>query len=109
MRLDGLQQRTADLSERAWPDWSADPAIAARLLALMLEEAGELAQVVRKRAGPRLGHPGEAAATLAEIEDELGDCLFLLARIANATGASLEAAAKRVTAKIERRIAGAAY
>lgn len=78
--------------------------MAARLLSLLLEEAGELAQAVRKTTGPRLGHPGEAGATIEHVEDELGDVLFLLARIALATGVDLERAAARVVAKIERRI-----
>lgn len=108
MMLTDLQQATASLADRAWPEDRDNPHLADCLIARLAEETGELAQAVRLLAGPRPGRPGEMAATLAEIEDELGDCLFLLARIANATGASLEVAAQRVIAKIERRIAGAA-
>lgn len=108
MMLNDLERAAASLAARAWPEAVGDPALAPRLLSLLLEEAGELAQAVRLLAGPRRGHPGEAAASIEQVEDEIGDVLFLLARIALATGASLETAAWRVIGKIERRIEGAA-
>lgn len=96
-----FQSTVQKLAETVWPESSGD---AVHLFALLLEETGELAQTVRKTAGPRLGHPGEVTATIEQVEDEIGDVLFLLARIALATGADLEAAACRVIDKIERRI-----
>jgi NTP pyrophosphatase (non-canonical NTP hydrolase) len=51
--------------------------------------------------------PGEAEGTEAEVLDELGDVLFLAARIANLCGVSLEDSAAGVLRKIERRIADA--
>ena len=108
MMLTDLQQAAASLADQAWPEDRDNPHLADCLIARLAEETGELAQTVRLLAGPRPGHQGEAAATVAEIEDELGDCLFLLARLAVATGASLKAAAWRVVAKIERRIDSAA-
>ena len=104
MMLNDLQRATASLADRAWPEDRDNPHLADCLIARLAEETGELAQAVRLLAGPRPGRRGEVAATQAEIEDELGDCLFLLARIALATGADLEAAAWRVIGKIERRI-----
>lgn len=108
MMLTDLQQAAAPLAARAWPEDRDNPHLADCLIARLAEETGELAQAVRLLAGPRPGRRGEVATTVAEIEDELGDCLFLLARLAVATGASLKAAAWRVVAKIERRIDSAA-
>lgn len=106
MMLTDLQQATASLADPAWPEDRDNPHLADCLIARLAEECGELAQAVRLLAGPRLGHPGEAAGSIEYVEDELGDCLFLLARLALATGASLERAAQRVIGKIERRITG---
>jgi len=106
MKLSDLERHASSLASQAWPEDANDPALVPRLVALLLEESGELAQAVRLLAGPRMGHPGEVAGTIEHVEDELGDVLFVLARIALATGASLDRAAQRVIGKIERRIAG---
>jgi len=104
--MDQFERQVARLAPLAWPEDANDPALVPRLVALLLEESGELAQAVRLLAGPRMGHPGEVAGAIEHVEDELGDVLFVLARIALATGASLDRAAQRVIGKIERRITG---
>lgn len=108
MELYDLERSAASLAPLAWPEDRDNPHLADCLIARLAEETGELAQAVRLLAGPRMGHPEEAGGSIEQVEDELGDCLFVLARLALATGASLEAAAQRVVAKIERRIRDAA-
>ncbi len=68
-------------------------------LARLAEEVGELARVLAHREGknPKLGEdPGD-------LEEELGDVLFVLASLANREGVSLEAAFRRVMAKYRAR------
>lgn len=108
MELADLEESAASLAPKAWPQDRDNPHLTDCLIARLAEETGELAQAVRLLAGPRMGHPGEAAGSIEQVEDELGDVLFVAARIALATGASLERAAQRVVVKIERRIRDAA-
>lgn len=52
----------------------------------------------------RWGHNGEAMATAIDVEEELGDLLFVAARIADLCGVSLSAAADRAVEKFEDRL-----
>lgn len=104
MKLSDLERHASSLASQAWPEDRNNPHLADCLIARLVEETGELAQAVRLLAGPRLGHPGEEAGSIERVEDEIGDVLFVVARLALATGASLERAAQRAIGKIERRI-----
>jgi len=106
--MDEFQRKTTALAAQAWPDDEPSPELADSLIARLAEETGELARAVRKLWRRRFGHPDEAQGTRDEVLDELGDVLFLTARIATLCSVSLEEAAWRVVGKIERRIAGAA-
>lgn len=104
-RLNTFQSFAVALAAQAWPDDRPSPALADSLISLLCEEVGELARATRKlHRGRRLGHQGEAPGTAAEVLDELGDCLFLLARIADLSEVSLEDAAVGVLQKVMRRI-----
>lgn len=74
------------------------------LVARLCEEAGELAQAIRKyEEGVRFGHD-ESPGTKEAIYDELQDLLFMTARIAIAYGFNLNDVAKESLRKIYRRI-----
>ncbi len=68
-------------------------------LARLVEEVGELARVLAHREGKR-PKPSEGPG---DLEEELGDVLFVLASLANREGVDLEAAFKKVMAKYRRR------
>ncbi len=71
-------------------------------LARLVEEVGELARVLAHREG-KTPKPGEDAG---DLEEELGDVLFVLASLANREGVDLEAAFKKVMEKYRRRDRG---
>lgn len=71
---------------------------------LLTEELGELARALRKLGSTRWGHEDEAVGSKEDVVEELGDLLFLLARVALITGVNLEDAASAVVGKIERRL-----
>ena len=68
-------------------------------LARLVEEVGELARVIAHREGKN-PKPDEPAG---EIEEEIGDVLFVLASLANREGVSLERAFTRVMSKYRHR------
>ncbi len=68
-------------------------------LARLTEELGELARVLSHREG-KTPKPGEA---MGELEEEIGDLLFVLASLANSQGVDLEAAFKKTMAKVRQR------
>lgn len=68
-------------------------------LARLVEEVGELSRVLSHREGkkPKAGEdPGD-------LEEELGDLLFVLASLANREGIRLEAAFRKVMQKYRAR------
>jgi len=71
-------------------------------LARLVEEVGELARVLAHREGKN-PKPGEA---MGNLEEEIGDVLFVLASLANREGVRLEAAFQRVMAKYRERDKG---
>jgi NTP pyrophosphatase (non-canonical NTP hydrolase) len=99
LQLDDLQQNVSDLT-KYWTDATLES-----ILVLLTEELGELARAVRKLGVKRWGHEDEAIGSRQDVSDEVGDVLFLLARIANITGVNLEDGAVSVLAKIEARLA----
>jgi NTP pyrophosphatase (non-canonical NTP hydrolase) len=99
-----FQDRVRTLSAQAWPDYQPGPDLAAYLVALLCEETGELAQAVRKLGERRWGHPDEHPGSADAVLKELGDVLFLAARLADLAGVRLEDAARGVLAKIEARL-----
>lgn len=68
-------------------------------LARLVEEVGELARVLAHQEG-KTPKPGEGRG---DLEEELGDVLFVLASLANRQGVSLEAAFRRAMAKYRER------
>lgn len=99
-----FQAAAAALASQAWPDDRPGPEHSNKLIARLTEEMGELARSVRKHGRVRSGHPGEAPGTREAVLDELGDCLFLLARIAELAGVTLGDAGAVVLAKVQGRI-----
>ena len=75
------------------------------MMLLLTEEVGELARALRKMRGQRWGHDDESVGSTENVMEELGDVLFLLARISVRTGTDLGDAAAAVLGKIERRMA----
>lgn len=77
-------------------------------LARLFEECGELARAVNQSHGPKVRKPGETAV---EVQEELGDCLYVLLVLANSlgvdAGAGLEAALAKVRARSLRPDSGA--
>ena len=68
-------------------------------LARLVEEVGELARVLAHREG-KAPKPGE---DVGDLEEEIGDVLFVLASLANREGVELEIAFARVVEKYRRR------
>ncbi len=71
-------------------------------LARLVEELGELARVLAHSEG-KTPKPGEDPG---DLEEEIGDVLFVLASLANREGVSLEAAFERAMQKYRRRDRG---
>src|SRR5690606_4109485 len=82
--LQQLQERVEQWAGRYWGGeyW---PPLAN--LARLVEEVGELSRALNQQHGEKRLKAGEAPA---DIEIELGDILFVLACIANSTGADLQ-------------------
>lgn len=99
-----FRKETLALSQMAWPTDKPSLETAEALLALLLEESGELSRAVRRYGQKRFGHPDEPEGTVEEIKAEIGDVLFVLARIANLFDIPLEEAAELVIRKISKRI-----
>lgn len=99
-----FQSRVLDLSQRAWPEDKPGQALADSLSARLFEEGGELSRAVRQYGRERFGHPGEGKGTAEEVADELGDVLFLVARVANLYNIPLDWAAQKVVDKVSRRL-----
>jgi NTP pyrophosphatase (non-canonical NTP hydrolase) len=106
MDLDQYRRNVARLAHDAWPeDITQQPKIMNdQLFARLLEETGELAQVTRKSYGRRIGREEEEHISKASVMDEIGDVLFLLARIADLHDVQLSQAAQRSLDKLEHRI-----
>jgi len=68
-------------------------------LARLVEEVGELSRVLSHREGKN-PKPGEDPGNL---EEEIGDVLFVLASLANREGIRLESAFQRVMQKYRKR------
>lgn len=69
-------------------------------LARLSEEVGELARALNGAVGPKSPKPDEVEADLAE---EIGDVLFVLAVLAGQFNIDLRAAAEAALQKAERR------
>lgn len=102
--FDALQRRAAELAAAAWPDDQPSPELGDALVAQLAEETCEVAQAVRRFWRKWWGRNGETMATAIDVEEELGDLLFVAARIADLCGVSLGAAAYRAVAKFEDRL-----
>lgn len=90
MTLDQYQEETARTSTQAGDDL--------RVLALGIAgEAGEIADLVKKHFGQ--GHP----LNEEKIGEEIGDCLWYLARMCHVLGYSFEWAAAANIVKLRKR------
>lgn len=69
------------------------------MLARLAEELGELARVLAHRHG-KTPKPGEGEG---DLEEEVGDLLFVLISLANSQGMDLERAFRKVMAKYQTR------
>jgi NTP pyrophosphatase (non-canonical NTP hydrolase) len=69
-------------------------------LARLFEECGELARVVNQTHGPKPVKPGERRV---ELEEELGDALYVLLVLAKSLEVDATAALRRALAKAEGR------
>ena len=99
MTLDGFQTRVASIT-KGWTKSDLE-----YLMLLLTEEVGELACSVRTLGTTRWGHEEEGEGSEEQILEELGDVLFLIARIASGAGVDLNEATVKVIDKIERRVA----
>lgn len=99
-----LQHEATRLAAIIWPDDRPGVPLADALIARLCEETGELAQAVRRHGRLRFGHGDEVSGTELDVLEELGDVLFLLARIADLAGVELGDAAVAVVEKIQRRM-----
>lgn len=70
------------------------------LLARLSEEVGELAREVNHRFGQKHKRQDEPEQ---DLEEEMGDIIFVLCCLANATGSDLERGFSRTMAKLRRR------
>lgn len=61
-------------------------------LALLMEEAGEVARIMARQYGEQSHREG---SNLGDLEDEMADVLFVLLCIANQTGIDLTAALEK--------------
>lgn len=71
----------------------------------LMEEAGEVAHVVKHLEHPAYKRP-ERGKLLKELEDELCDVIGICARVANAYGLDLDAAMDRNHAKVREKFKG---
>jgi NTP pyrophosphatase (non-canonical NTP hydrolase) len=96
----GLQQRV-----QAWCDaeWGGEYWPPLGNLARLIEEVGEVARVINDRYGYK---PKKADEPAQELTLELGDVLFTLIALANATGVDLDAGFDAVLEKYRQRDAG---
>jgi NTP pyrophosphatase (non-canonical NTP hydrolase) len=69
-------------------------------LARLFEECGELARAINQSHGPKVKKPGEEAAALQE---ELGDCLYVLLVLANSLGVDAGISLDNALAKVRVR------
>jgi NTP pyrophosphatase (non-canonical NTP hydrolase) len=69
-------------------------------LARLFEECGELARVINQTHGPKRVKPGERQA---ELEEELGDTLYVLLVLANSLEVDASAALRQALEKAGRR------
>lgn len=69
-------------------------------LARLFEECGELARAVNQSHGPKVRKPGEDALA---VQEELGDCLYVLLVLANSLGVDAEAGLEGSLAKVRHR------
>jgi NTP pyrophosphatase (non-canonical NTP hydrolase) len=93
-------QKQVDRLTSSWSDARPES-----LMMLLTEELGELARALRKLGVKRWGHEDEAIGSKEDVAEELGDLLFLIARVALITGVDLDDAAFAAIGKIERRLA----
>ncbi|HEY8743018.1 MAG TPA: nucleotide pyrophosphohydrolase [Chloroflexota bacterium] len=97
----------ADLQQRvqAWCDaeWGGEYWPPLGNLARLMEEVGEVARLINDRYGYKPKKPNEPEQELAL---ELGDVLFALIALANATGIDLDAAFDAVLEKYRQRDTG---
>jgi NTP pyrophosphatase (non-canonical NTP hydrolase) len=101
VELSAFQQKVSNLTA-TWTD-PKEPANTEAIVMLLTEEFGELVRAIRKTRGERSGHPGEGVGSSEDVAAELGDVLFLLARLALVSGVEMETAAATVIEKINRR------
>jgi len=93
----GLQRRV-----QAWCDaeWGGEYWPPLGNLARLIEEVGEVARVINDRYGYK---PKKADEPAQELALELGDVLFTLIALANATGVDLDAGFDAVLEKYRQR------
>ena len=92
MRLIEMQDWAARYAARRWPEFVLTGRYAPDVLMRhLMEEVGELAKSIREH-------------NTAEVAHEAADCLFLLLRICEVHGVTLNEGARFVKGKLERRL-----
>lgn len=104
-QLEQFKQEVTELAAQAFPHDVRGPQLADSLVARLCEETGEVAGEVRRYWRKRWGHPDEAQASSADVAAEIGDLLFLVARLADLCGVDLDEAQTMVLTKFKRRLA----
>jgi len=103
--MNRFQTLATALAAIAWPEEMQDRGrLDAELGDKLAEEMGELAKVCRRHGGHRTHWRGAQQVTDAEVLDEVGDVLFVLARRAALHGIDLKDAAHRAVDKFSSRL-----
>lgn len=110
MNVSEFQIAATALAAIAWPDEKNDPGrLDAELGDKLAEEVGELAKVCRRHGSHRTHWRNAEQMTDADVLDEVGDVLFVLARRAALHGIDLGAAADRALGKFHARLLHLGY
>ena len=94
-------QQVWDFALKAWPHETPGQELNLAFTAKLLEEAGEAAREVFRLGKPR--RLDEAAGTTEDLATEIGDVIFVLARLANVNGIDLGMAGELALEKNRQR------
>lgn len=104
-QLEDFKEQATQLAAQAFPHDDPGPQLADSLIARLCEEAGEVAQAVRRHTRKRWGHEGEEPGSSQAVAEEIGDLLFVTVRLAALCGVNLDQAQEAVLTKFRQRLA----
>ena len=95
-------ERTKELCKKMFPDFHFSKEMDRTMMALLLEEAGELSGATRSFFG-RTYRPDVEAGNLEDIKGEIGDCIYVIFRICQLWNVTPDECLKLVEEKLEKR------